>query len=364
MSKILKSIYDKLIEVGNIINQAASKEIEDIKALFYLGDIPMGSNSIIIIQGKTGSHKSRLAEAIITDLLAHINNTNSSVNILSKISTKDLYLLLVDTEPNYHRQLPKAIRNIRKNAALNPNVKSKGMYVTSLINIDRKDRLSAIQKLIDEIRKTYKTDHIILFLDILTDCITDFNRSDETMTLFDDLNKYINEGNCTVIGVIHENPGSIKARGHTGSESNNKASTVLRIENNSIDGSNMIKVTCIKSRESKSQQIMHFEFDNVTQSLRISKSVPLYEITGNIKIDPVKLIDFFIENTQFKISKAALIQKYQDEFNVSQRTARNYIKMALDIIDKDKSYKIESAKEGKTTYFLNVENKNCTNEEE
>lgn len=364
MSKGQKSIYAKLKEVESIINQAASKEIEDIKALFYLGDIPIGSNSIIIIQGKTGSHKSRLAEAILTDLLAHINDTDSNVNILSKISSKNLYLLLVDTERNYHRQLPKAIRNIRINAGLNPNIVNKSIYTISLITIERKNRLIAIQKLIVEIRKNHNKKHIIILLDVLTDCITDFNRSDETMKLFDDLNKYINKGNCTVIGVIHENPGTSKARGHAGSESSNKASTVLRIENNDMDGISHIKVTCIKSRESKSQQIIHYEFDNITQSLRLSKSVPLYEITGNIKIDPVKLKDFFIKHTQVKISKPALKQKYQDEFKVSQRTAHTYIDLALDIIDNDTSYNIEKAKEGKTTYFLNVENKMDTHEEE
>ena len=59
-----------------------------------------------------------------------------------------------------------------------------------------------------------------------------------------------------------------------------------------------------------------------------------------------------------------MAKKYKDEFKVSQRTAHTYIELALDILDNDTSYNIEKVKEGKTTYFLNVENKTDTHEEE
>ena len=57
-----------------------------------------------------------------------------------------------------------------------------------------------------------------MVVDVTTDCIRDFNRSDDSLELIDLMNEAINTYDVTFLYLIHENPGASKARGHLGTE--------------------------------------------------------------------------------------------------------------------------------------------------
>ena len=57
---------------------------------------------------------------------------------------------------------------------------------------------------------------IFVLLDVVTDCISNFNDPVESMELFDYLGNLCENSGATFMLVIHQNPSSDKARGHTG----------------------------------------------------------------------------------------------------------------------------------------------------
>ena len=60
--------------------------------------------------------------------------------------------------------------------------------------------------------------------------ITSINDEGESTTMSSSLLRWTEEYNIHIIVVLHENPGSDKARGHIGTELTNKAETVIALE--------------------------------------------------------------------------------------------------------------------------------------
>jgi hypothetical protein len=60
----------------------------------------------------------------------------------------------------------------------------------SLLDIPRKERFSILTQYLHHVRQTF-SNHLLLVLDVTTDCIRDFNRSDDSLELIDLMNEAI-----------------------------------------------------------------------------------------------------------------------------------------------------------------------------
>ena len=213
-------------------------------------------NTINVIQGKSGAHKSRLAELQLALFLA------AGEVKAGFYAEKGCQVCLIDSERNQTEQLPMAIQNVLRIAGYSIEDDPEGFFYTSLLEIDRADRFEAMREYLGSVLA--KDKHTVVVLDVLTDCCKDFNNPLYAMPLIDHLNMLINHMDVTFICVIHENPGSEKARGHVGTEVMHKSTTVLQIsmeQDGSGEETGLIKVKYLKCRMGKKPKPFYLEFD-------------------------------------------------------------------------------------------------------
>ena len=75
----------------------------------------------------------------------------------------------------------------------------------------------------------------LVVIDGIRDLMLDINNSTEATRLVDDLMKWTGERNIHLHTVLHLNKGDDNARGHIGTELNNKAECVLQVTKDSVD---------------------------------------------------------------------------------------------------------------------------------
>lgn len=319
-------------------------------------------NTINVLQGKAGTHKSRLIEVfcscilspkLVNDLLGYVKYC------LSEVFT----LLYVDSERNTKDQFPFALQKIIKKAGFSPDNQPENFDFISLIEVAREDRLEVLKQYIDKLRET-NSGHIIIVLDVITDLISNFNDPRESMKLIDYMNSLINTQNVTFLCIIHENPSSgDKARGHLGTEIMNKASLQMQIafeKTKNNEDTDLIKVKYLKTRVGKRPEPFHLVYSEMKKSLVVADNALIEEVSDSRKhlayIDSVTARLMGVLTTPVK--RASLIEDLKDFFSCSTNTVLDRLKeiheKQLPITDKDGDvYTLQKGKEGKeTTYYL------------
>ncbi len=169
--------------------------------------------------------------------------------------------------------------------------------------------------------------HLFIVLDVVTDCIEDFNRSDDSMQLTDMLNVMINRYDVTFLCVIHENPnGSSKARGHIGTELMNKSSTVMQVgfePNSDNSPSNIIKLKFLKCRSTERPEPIHVSFDKEQRQLVLADSEDVNDVFEKRKSVAIEsdVIEFLSEGvTDYPISKKELVSDLEKWLDASDKT--------------------------------------------
>jgi hypothetical protein len=218
-----KKVYlPKLLETEKVLNERIKKEIAFSKAIIFQGDKPIiFPRTINVIQGQAGVHKSRFAELLCSVLLKKSGCNTVLLNFIAEWLI-DFLVCVVDTERNKTEQLPYALQSIKERTGYQRDEDLDIFKFTSLIDIPRKERFEALKEFLTHLRHNYKDKHIFILLDVVTDCVEDFNRTDYSMQLIDMMNEMINEFDVTFLCLIHENPKTDKARGHLGTELMNK----------------------------------------------------------------------------------------------------------------------------------------------
>ncbi|MBK9567740.1 MAG: hypothetical protein IPO37_22005 [Saprospiraceae bacterium] len=149
-----------------------------------------------MIQGQAGVHKSRLAETICSAILKkeYFEKELLGFQVVSKFS-----ILYVDTERNLTEQLPFALQSIQMKAGYNKEDHPSDFDYISLLEINRKERFNVLNKYLSHYRTIYADRPTFIVLDVSTDCIEDFNKSDKSMELIDHMNLAINEYNVVFL---------------------------------------------------------------------------------------------------------------------------------------------------------------------
>jgi len=223
-------LLDHLLNTTNRLAESAARHILASPPLVEKDDVAVVKrNTIILIQGKYGSHKSRFAE-LFAALFLCLSPTPQKFLNFKKKAFEQFAVAFLDSERNVTEEFPDAIQRIRKHAGYEAFESVEDFYFTSIKDIDRKQRLKAVETYLRYVRS--QTDlHLIVFIDVATDAVKSFNDDVEAMAFYDFIGRMCDQHNCTIFLVVHENPGGVegKARGHIGTEAANKASTVLSI---------------------------------------------------------------------------------------------------------------------------------------
>ncbi|MFY7935990.1 MAG: hypothetical protein ACOVOQ_01330 [Flavobacterium sp.] len=341
MKKVLatrKKIHDKSVQKIEFSRPIISRD--SLGVIF--------PNTIAVVQGKKGVHKSRLSETLCVCLL----HTNSSINQIgfTRELLKPAMLLYVDTERNQNDQLPWAMQQIRKKSGYPINQNPEHFDFISLVDISRNNRFETLKKYIELKQKEFPDFQFVIVLDVVTDCIENFNDPRESLKLIDLMNELINQNDVTFICVIHENPSGEKARGHLGTEIINKASQVIQI---AFDGEakDLIMLKFLHSRNTRQIDSVYLRYDDEVKGL-VEANADLIKQTkiGKQEKAPLDKVEVWIKNSLVgEVSREVLLNDLKKHFNCGEKTIDDRLKTLLEDDFLDKSHK-----KGKVYYSLKI----------
>ncbi|MEJ7820941.1 MAG: hypothetical protein WKF85_01395 [Chitinophagaceae bacterium] len=331
---------------------------EDIKEpeplLLYQGNPVIFKNTIIMIQGKSGVHKSRLSSSLASILVCE-DNSKELLGFRNASQCENL-IIYCDTERNINYQLPAVIKQIISDADTDLETLKSKFAILPLMNTRRTERTLVMGEQFKELRanKTSGKFHFVIVLDIISDLVGNFNDVEDVMSLVDLINNAINTIDITFILVIHENPGSQdKARGHLGTELNNKASTVFQLSESSIG---TFKLKMLKSRSTPIYGELMLRFDETVNNLVLltNSFTEVFAVDSEIS----KLREVLSQNFFTVIEKKDLYKIIQQRLNWKERKIDDKLKKLMDLgayVETTTGKYLLSKLRGKTTnYFLEI----------
>lgn len=377
-----ETIFNHFQELNNPLNEAILSEnlkkvlathekLKEVKAgeiRFSEPVLQQGENAVIfphtinVIQGQAGVHKSRLAENICAAFLKLNGNQNELLGFNRLNFDAKHTVVYVDTERNLSEQLPHALQSIQIMAGYNIADHPTNFEYISLLQISRKERFSALNEYLNHIKKSTNSP-LFIVLDVSTDCIEDFNKTDKSMELIDLMNMAINEHNVIFLCLIHENPKSDKARGHFGTELMNKASTVMQVgfeKDSSQNDTDIIRVKYLKCRSTERHTPFYIKYSNEVNGLVLADASEVSGVINSRKHkanneDMTQFIEMYLGDGT-TLTRVELLDKLCKDFKASQRTIESrlteIISLELEIFnEKGEGCKLSKETKEKTVYY-------------
>lgn len=353
---------------GILRTQMKLKEVKSRPVIFsppivaHLGKQVIYPNTINVIQGQAGVHKSRVAELICSTLLKRDTCLNTLAGFEAS-TEKSFTVCIVDTERNLNEQLPFALQSIQTKAGFQIDEHPAEFDFISLMDVPRKERFNALREYLDHVREKFNT-HIFIVLDVLTDCCQDFNQTEASMQLIDHLNVVINKFDVTFLCVIHENPGHAKARGHLGTELTNKASSVMQVgyeQDAAGKDTELIRVKFLKCRNTKRHEPFYLKYCDTFKGLVLADELEVNKLSEQRKAKamPTEVADKVEKYLLDEPMKSGeLIELLMKDFEAGKRTIEERLK---EIVEGDTGFhnsmgkpcRLEKTKEGgKVLYWL------------
>jgi hypothetical protein len=220
-------------------------------------------NTINVIAGSYGVHKSRLGHCFQAALLAE--SLSFPELHVRGILGKPPIVVLIDAEHNTG-QLVRIRKRILTLARVKAGVPPDNFIIVSLKQFGKKE--DRLEQFLEYLGSQYPDQHKVIMIDTVTDIIGDINDLEKSTALIEMLNSNLDRVNCTFICVIHEifSNGRPKPRGHIGSEIQNKASTTIRISKASNGN---FKVEFQKLRSGILPKPIPVTFCDATEGLRL-----------------------------------------------------------------------------------------------
>jgi len=245
-------------------------------------------------------------------------------------------VVYVDTERNLREQLPYALQSIQIKAGYKREDVLQNFQYISLLQVPRKERFNCLNEYLTYLRHT-NTNPLFIVLDVSTDCIEDFNKTDKSMELIDLMNVAVNDHNAIFLCIIHENPNSEKARGHFGTELMNKASTVLQVgfeKDGQNKDTNLIRAKYMKCRSSARHTPFYFKYSTDDKGLVLASAADISNIANSkIQKAPVEDIKERLElylGDGCKMERRELINNLKKDFDAVERTIEERLKTIID----------------------------------
>lgn len=380
----IKTEAEQLLKQGNEASisknlktvLATSEKLKEIKASEIRFSEPVlnqGENAVLfphtinVIQGQAGVHKSRLAEYICAAFLKLNGNQNELLGFNRLNFNATHTVVYVDTERNLSEQLPYALQSIQMKAGYNRTDHPSNFEYISLLQINRKDRFATLNEYLNYFKKS-TNNPLFIVLDVSTDCIEDFNKTDKSMELIDLMNMAINEHNVIFLCLIHENPKSDKARGHFGTELMNKASTVMQVsfeKDGSQNDTDIIRVKYLKCRSTARHTPFYIKYSNEAKGLVLADANEVSGVINNRKHkasneDMIEFIEMYLGDGA-TLTRVELLDKLCKDFKASQRTIESRITeiMSSDIEifnEQGQSCKLSKETKEKTRFYKLIPN--------
>lgn len=326
-----QEILDRLLSIELKLKNRKSEEIKKVKAILNHQDNGLiFPRTINIIQGKAGVHKSRLAETICSALIKKVNSNLDLLGFSTDMMNKPT-IAYIDTERNLSEQFPYALQQVLSKAGYSKDEDPFNFKYTSLLHTPRAERFKELTIYLNWVRTQYQG-NIVIVLDVVTDCIRDFNKAEDSMGLIDLMNSAINKYDVTFICLIHENPGNTdKARGHLGTELMNKSSTVMQVgfeKGKNGKASDLIALNFLKTRSTKRFESMYLRYCELSHGLVQAEPDAINEVmqSRQMKAEVPEIIEYLQHYIKEPVSSKTLLNDIADEFQCSTKIARTRLK--------------------------------------
>jgi hypothetical protein len=299
--------------------------------------------NILSIIGKAKSRKSFFIGMAVS---AAVSSKNVISVLKNELPTKQRRVLYFDTEQGkYHVQL--ALKRICKIVGVQePN----NLNVYGLRALTPSERLELIEYAI------YNTPELgIIFIDGIKDLITSINDEEQATMIVSKLMKWSEEKNILITTVLHQNKSDTNARGHIGTELNNKAETVLSVSKSADNP--MVSIVNAEMCRNIEPQSFAFEIDengipyisDFEASNKPERKLTKKELYQIYKEDIV--LDIFNTSKDLGIGYGQLLDHFKRAYltksdeTIGEAYAKDFIK---DLIDT--SYVLKSVTDNK--YYI------------
>lgn len=338
--KPIVNLSEKLLQYE--IN--ASDVIPPPEVALKIGNANVGTlGNILSIIGKAKSRKSFFIAMAIAVSVSKDTIFNLFKNELPKHKSTILYF---DTEQGkYHVQL--ALKRICKLIGVRePN----NLKVYGLRALNPIERAELIEYAI------INTPNLgIVFIDGIKDLITSINDEEQATMIVSKLMKWSEEQNILITTVLHQNKGDNNARGHIGTELNNKAETVLSISKSTDN--EMVSIVAPEMCRNIEPESFAFEIDEngipYISDYQIDTK-PIKRMSKKELFEAYKteiVLDIFATSTELGIGYGQLLDHFKRAYlsktteTIGEMYSKDYIK---DLIET--SYIIKSQTDNK--YYL------------
>ena len=201
-----------------------------LRPIFMLGKAVIATpGNLVAISSAVKTGKS----AVIGAMIASTMHTDGEADLLGFASSnpKGLAVIHFDSEqsPDDHWH---CLNRALKRAKVAPA--PAWLYSYWLTGLDVKTAQDCVKEAVDNSASACGGVHSIL-LDGIADLVNNVNDPEECNAYVAQLHDMAIQHDCSVVGVIHCNPGSEKTRGHLGSQFERKAETNLRLEKDDDD---------------------------------------------------------------------------------------------------------------------------------
>lgn len=289
-------------------------------------------HTINVIQGQAGVHKSRLAEFICAAMLKLHGFSAELLGYKRENFDANNTIVYVDTERNQSEQFPYALQNIQLKAGYEKQDHPHNFKYISLLEIPRKERFGVLDEYL-KVLKQETNNPLFIVLDVSTDCIEDFNKTDKSMELIDLMNVAINEHDVVFLCLIHENPKSEKARGHFGTELMNKASTVMQVsyeKDSKQNDTDLIKIKYLKCRSTARHTPFYAKYSDEHKGLILASSDDIQEVMNGKKQKAdltvvAEYLEMYLGDGSI-LSRRDLLDKLMEELGASEKTIEDRLK--------------------------------------
>jgi len=153
-------------------------------------------------------------------------------------------ILYVDTEQSpYHCQ--KVMKRIVHMAGLPLNEEPKNLEFLTLRRHTPEIRIAVVEEAI------YHTENLgLVIIDGIRDMVYDINSPSESTKIISKLMQWTDERQIHIHTILHQNKADENARGHIGTELNNKAETILEVAKDKLDGNiSMVQAIHIRAMD-------------------------------------------------------------------------------------------------------------------
>lgn len=264
--------------------------------VFSLGDI-----SVI-----TGQPKSRKTFLVASICAAYLSD-NGYLGLCNASPGK---ILLIDTEQSkpYVQAVIRRIYRILHWSFDEDHQDS--IHVLSLRELSARDRLLTSEAAIDQCKPT------LVIIDGFADLLADTNSLEESTQKVSDLMRISTDYQCHICTVVHTNPNSEKMRGHTGSELQRKAETVLLVTKSD-------EITTVSPQFCRNLEFKKFSFRIDDTGLPVAcEYTPSPEDNNRILFESIFMaLD--------KLKYADLKKEVKRRLNIKDTAAENRIKNGL-----------------------------------